>query len=126
MSLSIVSNLSSLLAARSRATDGTSGASYAANNNVGLAVAVSQATVASSAYASAGPILSQNLLSALQSDPTDPSTPTPSPSTQLSANRAYGSGSPDSPNANAASTATPTATAFDAHDQNIPRLNIVS
>lgn len=101
MSLSIVSNLSSLLASRSRATNGPSDTSSTPNSDVGLAVAVSQAAVASSAFASAGPILSQNLLSALQSDPTDLSTP--SQSTQLSANKAYGNGPAESAEAPSAS-----------------------
>ena len=85
MSLAIVTNLSGLLAAQSRAS---AASPSTPGNTVGLAVAVSQATAASSAFASTGPLLSQNLLNSLQSDTTSPSDA--SASTRLSANRAYG------------------------------------
>lgn len=94
MSLAIVTNLSGLLAAQSRAS-----AILPARpgNTVGLAIAVSQAATASSAFASAGPLLSQNLLSSLQSDTISQSDA--SASTRLSANRAYGIAGADSADA---------------------------
>jgi hypothetical protein len=98
MSLAIVTNLSGLLAAQSRAS-ATSTASSTPGNTVGLAIAVGQATAASSAFASTGSLLSQNLLSSLQSDAASPSDA--SASTRLSANRAYGIATADDPNTGA-------------------------